>query len=128
MREIDPAWTWNGSPLPSAKPPYRLLWADSDGRIWIMLHTQSREDTTVARQRLGEEILPSWPRSRWREEQIFDIVEPTGRYLGKVRSPETIYPQVARGDRIWAMVLTDGGLRAVKRYRIVWSPPGRGDR
>lgn len=37
-RQIDYRWTWRGPAVPEQKPPFKGLFADSDGRIWVQLH------------------------------------------------------------------------------------------
>jgi hypothetical protein len=112
----NPDWRWNGPPIPTAKPPYNGIWVDGEGRIWVSLHTAARRSAHPTD--VPEGI---WSAGlRWPEEQVFDVIEPTGRYTGKVRALEKIIPQAARGDRLWAIVPGDWGQITVKRYRIDW--------
>jgi hypothetical protein len=32
----------NGSPIPKSKPPFRSLWIDSEGRIWVSLYVTAK--------------------------------------------------------------------------------------
>jgi hypothetical protein len=122
MRELDSSWRWNGPAIPAHKPAYKGLWVDGDGRIWISLHTPGRLDTSgdTLKYYANGQVNGAWPVHRWPEPLLFDVVEPGGRYLGKVSSVDMIHPQVARGNRLWAIVETEYGRLTVKRYRIVW--------
>jgi hypothetical protein len=119
FRDRNPLWTWNSVDIPGRRPPYKMLWADGDGRIWISLHTAPEVDTSYNERRRGGEVNTSYPLLRWQEGQAFDILEPSGLLLGRVLAPERIYPAAARGDTLWAYI-DEGVNQRVKRYRVVW--------
>jgi hypothetical protein len=115
MRSQDRFWRWNAEPMPRHKAPYKSLWVDGTGRIWVQLHAQAVADNSVAR---GSTAW--WPRRHWAEPQVFDIIEPSGRYVGQVAGPGNIRLEAARDDQVWAIALGDVGRITVKRYRIDW--------
>lgn len=55
-RQIDYDWAWHGPQIPNEKPPFRGLFVDADGRIWVQLH-QPAELSAEASARL--EDVPS---------------------------------------------------------------------
>ena len=124
IRELDRFWRWNGPDIVSVKAPYKALWVDGDGRIWVALHTRAVEKMSAVRDlRLPNTEFrnPFWASYRWPEPPIYDVIEPSGRYLGTVQTPEGVHITAARGDRVWALIQTDDGRLTVKRYRIDWS-------
>lgn len=113
-RQIDYRWTWGGPVIPEVKPPFKGLFVDQDGRIWVRLHQPAELVTPEA---LGA----SEAESTWREPIVFDVFEPGGRYLGQVHAPSgfrTLPQPVIRGDMVWAVVAEPGELPNVVRFRI----------
>jgi hypothetical protein len=114
-RQIDYRWTWRGPIIPEEKPPFKGLFADADGRIWIQLHQTAEltgefaasaeaSDTAASEAGSGAAAAPDTtadpdaaavpeaedplPTVRdWREPIVFDVFEPDGRYLGQVSAP-----------------------------------------
>lgn len=126
MREIFPGWTWNGPDLPSHKPAYQQLHAAVDGRIWVLASGRGFE---VPNENHDPEDPASLP-TRWREEVIFDVFEPDGRYLGWVEAPEEMVriPEPVFGaDLVWAVTQDDLGVQRVVRFRIERGPEGSDD-
>jgi hypothetical protein len=115
FRALVPNWRWNGPPIPTQKPPYKGLWVDEDGRIWVHLHTAARKTTAPAN--IPDFVSPGY---EWVEDPTFDVITPSGRYVGTVRTTDNIFPQAARGDHLWAIVQSEWGRITVKRYRIEW--------
>lgn len=121
MRGLDPSWRWNGPPIPDSKPPFRRIYAGVDGRIWVLLHAPGREVPAAADAPSSEPGEPSAP-PRWTEPIVFDVFEPDGRYLGRVRGPDGLqtYPYPVFGtDRVWAVVADDLGVEQVVRFALV---------
>ena len=137
-RQIDYRWTWRGPAVPEEKPPFKGLFADADGRIWVQLHqaaeltgefaasaeasdTAADPDTTAdpeAEPDSGDRL----PTVRdWREPIVFDVFEPDGRYLGQVSAPPGFRTQPLpsiRGNTVWAAVSDRGGVPDVVRFEI----------
>ncbi|MFQ5688689.1 MAG: hypothetical protein ACE5HQ_00265 [Gemmatimonadota bacterium] len=106
------------------RPPFKNLWVDLDGRVWVQLSTKG-ERVPAAERESGDGAGPgtrSEFQARWREPVAFDVFEPDGRLLGTVQAGFRVraYPQpVARGDHLWAVEVDELGVPSVVRYRIV---------
>jgi hypothetical protein len=118
MRDYQPGWRWNGPPIPETKPPFSELFIGLDGRIWVMV-AQPGERIPA------EEIGPVDPAAslpeQWREPVAFDVFEPDGTFLGRVRAPEglEIFPRpVFRGEEVWAVVRDELDVAYVVRLRV----------
>jgi hypothetical protein len=58
---------------------------------------------------------------RWCEPVAFDVFEPDGRYVGRVRAPNgfTMHPKpVIRGDTVWAIVRDELDVQRLARLRV----------
>lgn len=120
MRQVDPDWRWSGPEIPETKPPYRNFFVGEDGRIWVHLHRRG-----VEKNRIEEADDRAIPEARWFEPVVFDLFEPSGRYLGQVDAPQglSLYPTpVARGDTLWAVFRDDLDVPYIKRYHIAPGP------
>jgi hypothetical protein len=115
LKGAGPSASWSGPDIPRDKPPYKRLWADGTGRIWVMVSMPAVADTSV-RPTAGR----VWGRDKWVEPVVFDIFEPSGRYIGRVPMPTRTMPIEARGDTVWATTTDAHGVPAVRRFRIVW--------
>jgi hypothetical protein len=118
MRRLDPAWRWNGPPIPHTKPILAGMTPANDGRIWVQLH-QPGEPVP------DDELEPGpdggRPLPRFRERVVWDVFEPDGRYLGQVVAPEgfSTSPRPALDrDRVWAVMRDDLGVQYLTRFRI----------
>jgi hypothetical protein len=126
MRQTQPDWTWNGPSIPAEKPPFRSVYAGTDGRIWVLLHQPARpvpEDELVTS---GTDGPNPRPPVRWREPVAFDVFEPDGTYLGLVRAPDgfALDPTPVFGpDRVWAVVRDAYDVQYVTRFRIAPADP-----
>jgi hypothetical protein len=129
MRNNFPGWRWNGPATPDTKPPFRSLAVAEDGRIWVQLSQpaeQIPEDEQEDTQAVGTARpggAPPAPRPpRFREPTVYDVFEPDGTYLGRVRTPDgfAAYPEpVFRGDFVWAVQRDELEVPQIVRYRIV---------
>lgn len=111
-----PGWSWNGPDIPGVKAPYKDLFVGQKGRIWVQLHTPGKRLRTEPDQ---HPLRPEPP--RWTEPVVFDVYEPDGRYLGRLRAPagfQTRPQPVARGDTLWAAVQDDLGVEYVARFVV----------
>lgn len=86
------------SRVPKHKPAFRSVRTDDRGWLWV------------------RPSLPAGERNA-----AFDVFDPQGRYHGRVSLPiphEDGMPLVIRGDRIYAVLLSDAGVPQVARLRI----------
>ena len=132
FRGVDPGWRWNGPPIPDTKPPYVDLMAGQDGRIWVQVsqpgeripeEERAEAEGPAVRGPGGATRANTAP--RWREPMAFDVFEPDGRYLGRVRTPRGFsrYPTpTIRGDRVWGIMRDEMGVQYLVRWRV--QPPG----
>jgi hypothetical protein len=113
----DAAWRWNSPDIPRVKAPYKSLWVDEEGRTWVHLSTEAREEPSVEKRSAGDF---AW--ARWQEPSLYDVFEPTGRYLGRIQGPGTAaILRSARGDQVWVMEAGEDGITLVRRYTMVWA-------
>ncbi|MDE2654067.1 MAG: 6-bladed beta-propeller [Gemmatimonadota bacterium] len=106
LRYVDPDWEWNGPPIPETKPVFKRLHSGRDGRIWVELSSELRDNTDPS---LGEKVR-------------FDVFEPDGTYLGAVNAPadfSTAINPVFDRDHVWAVTRGELDVQRVVRYRIV---------
>jgi streptogramin lyase len=92
------------SRVPKHKPAFVSVRTDDLGWLWV------------------RPSLPAAERSA-----AFDVFDPEGRYQGRLALPvahEDRMPLVIRGDRIYAVVLSDAGVPQVVRFRIQGRSPG----
>jgi hypothetical protein len=123
-----PNWQWTAPDVPRVKPPIRDLLVDGTGRIWIRLSQPARLNPGVTLPARREEASIVDAMYRWIEPYVFDLFEPSGRYLGRVGFPDEISQDKGtpgqfsvHGDFVWAMVLDQNDVPVVKRYRIRWA-------
>lgn len=116
------AWRWNGPPIPDTKPPFRALFVDRDGRIWVAVSRPGRPVLSAA-EAAARESRSGRPVMRYREPPAFDVFDRDGRYVGPVAVPAAMVFEdpnpVIRGDTTWAMERDDLGVPTVVRYRLV---------
>jgi hypothetical protein len=85
------SWQWAGPDIPRVKPPVRALFVKDDGRIWAQLSQVARFDASSSISRIN---------SRWSEQVVFDVFEPSGQYVGQVAFPAPTGNFVAKGDTV----------------------------
>jgi hypothetical protein len=118
------SWHWNGAPIPDTKPPFKGLFVDRDGRIWVQV-SQPGHEAVSAEEALEEERRTERPVMRYAERLVFDVFDADGRFLGPLVPPEgfrTWTPPVASGETVWGVVEGDLGVERVVRFRIVRPP------
>jgi hypothetical protein len=63
------------------------------------------------------------PRARWLEPILYDIYEPDGRYLGRLRVAKDVLNiafGATRGNDVWTYARDDDGFVVLRRMRMVW--------
>jgi hypothetical protein len=88
------------------KLAYRSFLADQQGRVWVRLHVEAQKDESIevtSRERGGPPLVS------WVEPAVYDVFEPDGTYLGRVRFPWRTVPIVIRGDTAWGVRRGDVG-------------------
>ena len=120
-RQIDYRWAWRGPVIPELKPPFKGMFVDQSGRIWVRLHQPAEPIESAAEESAAEESAAEGVENTWREPIVFDVFEPGGRYLGQVHAPSGFrsLPQpVIQGDMVWAVVAEPGESPNVVRFLI----------
>jgi hypothetical protein len=130
MRQTDPTWRWSGPAIPGAKGAIASIVPADDGRIWVST-AQIGERVPASEQapagptaRIGPDDGPKMPEVRWRDPIVFDVFDPSGRYLGRVAAPPKTSFRTMRGDFIWAVRRDSLDVEQVVRFRVV---PGFGE-
>jgi hypothetical protein len=115
-----PGWVWNGPEIPRVKPPFRVVYAGDDGRIWVLLSRPGVRDSTAPT--MAGTGTFQYSVSTWKEPVAFDVFEPDGRYLGEVQAPDGFqtWPEpIFRADTVWAAIEDPDGVRYIHRMEIV---------
>jgi hypothetical protein len=115
-----PGWVWNGPEIPRVKPPFRVVYAGDDGRIWVLLSRPGVRDSTAPT--MAGTGTFQYSVSTWKEPVAFDVFEPDGRYLGEVQAPDGFqtWPEpIFRADTVWAAIEDSDGVRYIHRMEIV---------
>lgn len=86
----------DGSKIPSTKPILQRFSVDPEGRLWVLVREPGDE--------------PGYP---------FDVFDPDGRYLGRIRSPVGLYPNpIFHGDAVYGIHSDELGVQRVVRLRL----------
>jgi hypothetical protein len=122
MRNTQPDWKWNGPGIPDTKPPFSTLVTSDEGRVWVTIPQPGERipEDELDEPRPGPDGSLR-PIRRWREPLVFDVFEPDGRYIGRVRAPTGfgMNPSpIIRGDTVWAVHRDDLGVQRLARYHI----------
>ena len=129
MRKSLPTWSWNGPEIPRVKPAHRGVEVGLDGTLWVRMAEGPRRNDGTPPPTVsmgggtgggpGRGMGATWscPANGW---LLFDLYEPSGRYLGQVRVPERVDPLIMRGDQVWAATCSEDDVPMVVRYRIAW--------
>jgi hypothetical protein len=51
---------------------------------------------------------------------VWDILEPSGRYIGQIELPQDVTLHAARGDTVWVAKRDTLDVEVVQRLHIVW--------
>lgn len=127
-RQLDYRWTWRGPVVPETKPPYKSIFTDRDGRIWVLLHQPAQLRTSGAQEADSVSATSATRENRelpsardFVEPIVFDIFEPDGRYLGQVSAPagfRTRPMPVIQGNTVWAAVGERRSVPSIVRFEI----------
>ena len=116
-------WQWTGPEIPAIKPPVSDIFVDIDGRIWVRLSQTGRVNRSVSiptRPATRDESYRLDAQQRWTEAMVYDVLEPSGRYLGQVRFPDGTVSTTITGNTVWAVVNDSEEVPTIRRYRIGW--------
>jgi hypothetical protein len=121
-RQRDSRWDWDASVIPATKPIYRGLHIGEDGRIWVLLSSPATrtEPPPEAGMRSEFRDAPAVPVARWVEPDVYDILEPDGRYVGQVQTPRGFELHATRGDTLWGSSRVSDDVPIVQRLHIAW--------
>jgi hypothetical protein len=119
MRAADPFWSWPGAGIPSHKAPVVELWSAADGRIWVRVAQVAQRIGSVAIPKTADRMIAF---DNWREPAAYDVFEPTGRHLGRVRFPSSVTsaPLYARGDSVWLLSYDEDRIPVITKHLIHW--------
>ena len=106
---VTPSEPQQGPDLPEAKPAYRNLWTDDDGRIWVERYVRA------VKLPLGIGSTDS----SLREPPTFDVIEADGTFLGTIVLPANTFIHVRRDDLLWGVQTGSFDEPYVVRFRIV---------
>lgn len=117
MRSTDPAWRWDGPPIPDTKPPYVSISPGEDGTVWVKVSRPGarRDDPDF------DPTDPEAIREEWSEPIVFDVFDEQGRYLGAVRAPEdfrTSPPPIFTREAVLATTRDELDVQRIVRYRV----------
>ena len=125
MRQTDPAWSWDGDPIPDSKPPYSTIYAGEDGTLWVRVSQPAVKREDPAHDPTDPESIAD----EWREPWLFDVFDEDGRYLGAVRAPDAFraYPRpIFTRDVVLATVRDDYDVQSIVRFRVELPDPPDG--
>lgn len=129
MRRTVPDWTWNGPAIPGHKPAYKDLRSGYDGRIWVLLHSRAEEMPALEPSARGPAGDPPPPSIRYVEPNVYDVFEPRGDYLGRVRVNRGQEVLRMRGHQVWGILTDSLDVAYVARWRVEPPfPPSSGPR
>jgi hypothetical protein len=106
--------------IPPVKPPLRSFRFAADGRIWALVSMPSQKlpgDPNVSRPGGRASTATA---NRWIEPTVYDIFEPGGAYVGRVRIPDNVSLRWIRADTVWAVARDENDVNFVRRYQIRW--------
>lgn len=115
LRRIKGSQSGRVQSVPRLKPFFQGLYIGDEGRLWVKVHVASERYSPVPQS--NELVAPL----RWREGNVFDVFEPSGLYIGRVRVPDGMRILKFAGDRIWAVSKGDFDVEVLKQYRINWN-------
>ena len=115
MRRGMPAWTWQGPPIPSTKPPLAALHVGRDGSIWASVAMPSER---IPEAELEPQRKNARPRALFRDAIAFEVFGEDGDFRGRVALPPRSTFMEADGNHIWYLQRDEDGLPAVVKARV----------
>jgi hypothetical protein len=115
MRRVDPAWTWQGEPIPKVRAPARGMFIGRDGAVWVEVALPSVPIPE------GERDAPrpnGDPVRRWDERSAYEVFDRHGTFLGRVDLPPRTSLHDASGDIVWGTQRNADDVPEVVRFRI----------
>lgn len=104
--------------VPSQKPPFWRLWIDQTGRLWVARHGVASRIPETPTEQDRRDRFGNPPREWW-EPLVFDVIDPTGHFLGTIQFPNHLTkPVVAKGFSVWVIEEGQFGEESILRYRI----------
>lgn len=135
IRRDDPRAAIDASLVPSAKPYYKGLRHDTDGRMWVELYQPGavvevlrcpRSTSNafgaggqVQSETCGNGTAPHRA-TEWTEPVVYDVFAPTGELMGRVAIPPRKALMAARGSFVWLQELDALDVPSLVRYRLVF--------
>ncbi len=116
--------------IPREKPVWSEFAVSADGRIWVRRHVRGVEVEEGATAREVREQFDN-PVIGWREPVVYDVVDPTGVFLGTIRIPNGTWAMntdkvsvvLARDDSFWVVERGEFREEYLVKYRIVSHAP-----
>ena len=102
-------------PIPDVKPYIRHLFVDDDGRIWVAVYAEARFQPYTEAERAERGDRPSL---EWNQPLVWEVVDPRGRFLGRVTLPDKTSLAAARGNTVWGVQAGEYGEGQAVRFRI----------
>jgi hypothetical protein len=124
MRDLQPAWRWNGPAIPTAKPAYRDLEVGLDGRIWVQLNTTAEPIPEAELPPLAPDRSPSLRRTT-RTRTVYDVYSPNGALLGRVVLPWRTSLSTSSGELVWGTATDSMDVPYAVRFGIEPALPRR---
>lgn len=116
LRMTQPAYTWDGPEISREKPPIESIQSGADGRIWVSISTESERYDPPPPPPGPFALIPQ---VRYRPvERRWDVFEPDGRYLGRVRAPRNVPPRAVRGNHAWGVWTGDDDVPTLVKLQI----------
>jgi hypothetical protein len=126
--------------LAATKPAWSSFGTDAEGRLWIARliparevgETEAQADRRITPPSIPGVALPDRPTRpalTWGQPEVFDVIEPNGRFLGTITLPRSESSDTgfnrrarmagARGATLWTIEKGEYDEQYVVRYRIV---------
>ena len=102
-------------PIPDVKPYIRHLFVDDDGRIWVAMYAEGRFKPYSEAERAERGDRPSL---EWNQPLVWEVIDPRGRFLGRVTLPDKTSLAAARGTTVWGIQAGEYGEGHAVRFRV----------
>jgi len=102
-------------PTPPTKPAFSGFDIGDDGQIWVQVHVPAVKVALDPDEKPDPGRLPP---AAWQEPPTFDVFQPDGTYLGRIRMPDRVSLVAHRGDEVWGTTTGESGELYLLRYRL----------